>query len=59
VPAIDLVRRIAARMSVKFVVQFTYEDVSGRNIAADAHTLLREKLGDKDSTSLKACRRNL
>jgi outer membrane lipoprotein-sorting protein len=52
VPAIDLVRRIAARDARSSFVgsDFTYEDVSGRNIAADAHTLLREeRLGDKDS----------
>ncbi len=45
VPAIDLVRRIAARDARSSFVgsDFTYEDVSGRNIAADAHTLLREE----------------
>jgi hypothetical protein len=51
VPAIDLVRRIAARDARSSFVgsDFTYEDVSGRNIAADTHTLLREeKLGDRD-----------
>jgi outer membrane lipoprotein-sorting protein len=51
VPAIDLVRRIAARDARSSFVgsDFTYEDVSGRNIAADTHGLLREeKLGDRD-----------
>jgi outer membrane lipoprotein-sorting protein len=51
VPAIDLVRRIAARDARSSFVgsDFTYEDVSGRNIAADTHTLIREeKIGDKD-----------
>jgi len=51
VPSIDLVRRIAARDARSSFVgsDFTYEDVSGRNIAADTHTLLREeKLGDRD-----------
>ncbi len=51
VPAIDLVRRIAARDARSSFVgsDFTYEDVSGRNIAADTHTLLREeKLGDRE-----------
>ena len=51
VPAIDLVRRIAARDARSSFIgsDFTYEDVSGRNIAADTHTLLREeKLGDRD-----------
>ncbi|MEW6375319.1 MAG: outer membrane lipoprotein-sorting protein [Thermodesulfobacteriota bacterium] len=52
VPAIDLVRRIAASDARSSFVgsDFTYEDVSGRDIPADTHTLLREeKLGDKDS----------
>jgi len=51
VPAIDLVRRIAARDARSSFVgsDFSYEDVSGRNIAADVHTLLREeKIGDRD-----------
>ena len=51
VPAIDLVRRIAASDARSSFVgsDFTYEDVSGRNIAADAHTLLREeKVEDRD-----------
>ena len=51
VPAVDLVRRIAARDARSSFVgsDFTYEDVSGRNIAADVHTMLREeKLGGRD-----------
>ena len=51
VPAIDLIRRIAASDARSSFVgsDFTYEDVSGRNIAADTHTLLREeKIGDRD-----------
>ncbi len=51
VPAIDLVRRIAARDARSSFVgsDFTYEDVSGRDIPADTHTLLREeKLGERD-----------
>jgi hypothetical protein len=51
VPAIDLVRRIAARDARSSFVgsDFTYEDISGRNIAADTHTLIREeKVGDRD-----------
>jgi len=51
VPAVDLVRRIAASDARSSFVgsDFTYEDVSGRDIPADTHTLLREeKLGDKD-----------
>src|SRR4030043_778853 len=51
VPAVDLVRRIAASDARSSFVgsDFTYEDVSGRNIAADTHTLIREeKVGDRD-----------
>ena len=51
VPSIDLVRRIAASDARSSFVgsDFTYEDVSGRNIAADTHTLIREeKVGDRD-----------
>ena len=51
VPAIDLVRRIAASDSRSSFVgsDFTYEDVSGRDISADTHTLLREEnLGGRD-----------
>ena len=51
IPAIDLVRRIAASDSRSSFVgsDFTYEDVSGRDISADTHTLLREeKLGGRD-----------
>jgi len=57
VPAIDLVRRIAARDARSSFVgsDFTYEDVSGRNIAADTHTLLREeKLGDRDCYAVES-----
>src|SRR4030043_1043581 len=51
VPAVDLVRRIAASDARSSFVgsDFTYEDVSGRDIPADTHTILREeKVGDKD-----------
>mgnify|MGYP001562476049 CR=1 FL=1 len=46
IPAINLVNRIAARDSRSSFVgsDFTYEDVSGRDLAADAHALLREEL---------------
>jgi len=45
VPAIDLVKRIAARDKRSSFVgsDFTYEDVSGREVEADRHTLLREE----------------
>ena len=49
IPAVNMVRRIAARDSRSSFVgsDFTYEDVSGRDLAADTHALLREdKLGD-------------
>ena len=51
VPAVDLVRRIAAddKRSSFVGSDFTYEDVSGRDLSADSHTLLREeKLGEHD-----------
>jgi outer membrane lipoprotein-sorting protein len=45
VPAIRQVRRLAANDSRSSFVgsDFTYEDVSGRDVAADTHTLLREE----------------
>jgi hypothetical protein len=52
IPAVDLIRRIAAEDKYSSFVgsDFTYEDVSGRDVAEDAHTLLREeKLGDRDT----------
>ncbi len=51
VPAVDLVRRIAASDARSSFVgsDFSYEDVSGRDVPADTHILLREeKLGDRD-----------
>jgi len=44
VPAIDLVRRIAAEDAGSSFVgsDFSYEDVSGRDVHADRHRLLRE-----------------
>jgi hypothetical protein len=51
IPAVDLVKHIAASDSRSSFVgsDFTYEDVSGRDIDADTHTLVRsEKLGDRD-----------
>lgn len=45
IPAINLVNRIAARDSRSSFVgsDFTYEDVSGRDLEADTHRLLREE----------------
>src|SRR4030042_6378605 len=61
VPAIDLVRRIAARDARSSFVgsDFTYEDVSGRNIAADTQTPLREEnLGDRDYLVVESVRKD-
>ena len=45
VPAVDLIRRIAAddKRSSFVGSDFTYEDISGRDVGADSHTLLREE----------------
>jgi len=45
IPALNLVQRIAAKDSQSSFVgsDFSYEDVSGRNIEADIHKLLREE----------------
>jgi outer membrane lipoprotein-sorting protein len=51
VPALNMVRRVAASDSRSSFVgsDFTYEDISGRDLGADTHTLLREeKLGTSD-----------
>ncbi len=51
IPAINAVRRIAANDSRSSFVgsDFSYEDVSGRDVSADTHTLLREdRVGDVD-----------
>lgn len=51
IPSVDLVRRIAADDKGSSFVgsDFTYEDISGRDVDSDNHNLLREeKLGDKD-----------
>ena len=51
IPAVNMIRRVAARDSRSSFVgsDFTYEDVSGRDLSADTHTLLREeKLGNAD-----------
>ncbi|MBI3681084.1 MAG: outer membrane lipoprotein-sorting protein [Acidobacteria bacterium] len=49
IPAVNMTRRIAARDSRSSFVgsDFSYEDVSGRDVGADSHALLREeRLGD-------------
>jgi len=45
VPAVDLIRRIAAEDKYSSFVgsDFSYEDVSGRDVAEDTHTLVREE----------------
>ncbi len=51
VPAINMVRRIAAQDKHSSFVgsDFSYEDVSGRNLQDDTHTLIKEeKIGSKD-----------
>ncbi|MBI4687227.1 MAG: outer membrane lipoprotein-sorting protein [Nitrospirae bacterium] len=57
VPAINMVRRIAAQdKSSSFVgSDFTYEDVSGRDIEDDAHSIIREeKVGVRDCYVIKS-----
>lgn len=57
VPAINMVRRIAAQdKSSSFVgSDFTYEDVSGRDIEDDAHEIVKEeKLGANDCFVIKS-----
>jgi len=57
VPAINMVRRITAqdRRSSFVGSDFTYEDVSGRDLEDDTHTLSREeRLGDRDCYLVKS-----
>ena len=57
VPAISMVRRIAAQDKRSSFVgsDFTYEDVSGRDIEDDTHALSKEeKLGAKDCYVIKS-----
>lgn len=57
VPAINMVRRIAAQDKRSSFVgsDFTYEDVSGRDIEDDTHALIKdEKLGTKDCFVIKS-----
>ena len=51
IPAVDLVRRVAASDKRSSFVgsDFTYEDISGRDISADTHKFMREEtLGSND-----------
>ncbi len=57
VPAINMVRRIAAKDKYSSFVgsDFTYEDVSGRDLAEDNHSLLKEeKYGGRDCYVVKS-----
>ena len=56
VPALNMVRRIAAQDKYSSFVgsDFSYDDVSGRDVDDDAHTLVKEaKLGSKDCYVVK------
>jgi hypothetical protein len=48
IPAVDLIRRIAADDKYSSFVgsDFTHEDVSGRSVSEDTHSILREELLD-------------
>lgn len=57
VPAINMVRRIAAQDKRSSFVgsDFTYEDVSGRDIEDDTHTIIKEeKVDGKDCYVIKS-----
>jgi hypothetical protein len=61
VPAVDLIRRIAAEDKYSSFVgsDFSYEDVSGRNVAEDDHTLIREeKLEDRGTFVIESIPRS-
>jgi hypothetical protein len=57
VPAISMVRRIAAKDKYSSFVgsDFSYEDISGRNLEEDAHALVKEeKTESRDSYVVKS-----
>ena len=57
VPAINMVRRIAAQDKRSSFVgsDFTYEDISGRNLEDDTHAVVKdEKIGTRDCTIVKS-----
>ncbi|MDA8170704.1 MAG: outer membrane lipoprotein-sorting protein [Nitrospiraceae bacterium] len=57
IPALNMVRRIAAQDKRSSFVgsDFSYEDVSGRNVNEDTHTLAREeKIGPRDCYVVKS-----
>ena len=56
-PALNMVRRIAANDKRSSFVgsDFTYEDISGRDIEDDNHSMAKEeKIGDKDAYVIKS-----
>lgn len=57
IPALNMVRRIAAsdRRSNFVGSDFTYEDISGRDIEDDTHSIVKEeKVGDRDCYLIKS-----
>ena len=57
IPALNMVRRIAAQDSHSSFVgsDFTYEDISGRDIENDTHAIVKEEnLGGKDCVVVKS-----
>lgn len=57
IPALNLVQRVAARDSRSSFVgsDFTYEDVSGRDVGADTHRVLRtEALGSRQAVIIES-----
>jgi len=61
IPAVDLIRRIAAEDKYSSFVgsDFSYEDISGRDVAEDTHTIVREeKLVNRDSIVIESIPRN-
>ncbi|GBD95894.1 MAG TPA: outer membrane lipoprotein-sorting protein [Nitrospirae bacterium] len=57
IPAINMVKRIAARDKTSSFVgsDFTYEDISGRDLEDDIHTLIKEeKLGGRECHVIKS-----
>ncbi len=57
IPAINMIKRIAARdKSSSFVgSDFTYEDISGRDLGDDIHIIVKEeKLGDRETYVIKS-----
>jgi outer membrane lipoprotein-sorting protein len=61
VPAVDLIRRIAAADKYSSFVgsDFSYEDVSGREVAEDTHIILREEeLGNRNVVVIESIPRH-